>query len=759
MKSNILSVFLIVALLVACNPATPQPTDPPAPPTATDRLPTNTPGDPELHTTRAPDPLPAAQAYLDAWKLEDYASMYARLTSVSQGAISPVDFSRRYTETAIQAAVSHWDSEILAALVKSPYAAEVNYKVTLHSALVGDISRDTVMGLVLEDGQWRVQWDEALILPELKGGNRLRMEIDAPARANIYDRAGNALVGQSNAVAIGLNAADVPDEPAELYALLQRVTGVSIDRIQSQVDAARSYAGYVPVGSIASDQVAPFLGSLSSYPAVILSPFAARYYYDATAPHVVGFMSSIQPDEVDDYARLGYAWNERVGRMGLEIWGEPYLGGTRGGKLYVVNPEGATVTLLAERGTQPSQAIHTTLDKDLQETAQSVLNGVYGAVVIMEVDTGRVLAMASSPSFDPNLFEPTNYNFYTGLQELYTTAPTFSVNRATQGTYPLGSVFKIITMAAGLESGFYQKDTEYNCTYDFTELGNPILYDWTWQHYLEDGKTQASGILTLQGGLMRSCNPWFYHIGLGLYDRGLTTAVSDMAVGFGLGSNTGIEIAEQPGNVPVPPAENGRLDATNNAIGQGDTQVTPLQVADFIAAIANGGTLYKPTLVEKIVPPIGEPTYVFTRTVRGLLPVSAENLAIIQEAMQMVVDEPRGTAYRPVGLWLQGYNLSARGKTGTAQSGGGKPHAWFAGYTTEGRADKPDIAIVVVLEYQGEGSEWGAPIFARLAYAYFYGGVRPVLPWEALPGVWKTETPEVTDTPTPEVTETPTPQP
>jgi penicillin-binding protein 2 len=756
MKSKLLSIIVAFSLLVACNSATVLPTNTPLPPTAVPS-PTTILGEPSVRTTNAPNPLPVAQAYLDAWQAEDYATMYSMLTAVSRGAITQEDFIKRYTDVATNAALSGWDSEILAALVKSPFAAEVNYKVTLHSALVGDISRDTVMGLVLEEGQWRIQWDEALILPELKGGNTLFMDITPPGRANIYDRNGSALVGQSNAVAIGLNAADVPDDPQDLYTLLQKVTGVSPDKIRRDVDAARSYAGYVPVGTISSDQVEQFLGSLTSYPAVGLYPFASRFYFDAAAPHVVGFMSAIQPDEVDYYKRLGYAWNERVGRMGLELWGEPYLGGTRGGKLYVISPEGATVTLLAERGTQPSQAIYTTLDKDLQESAQSMLNGLYGAVVVMEVETGRVLAMASSPDFDPNLYEPTNYNSYVGLSEL---PYSYELNRATQGTYPLGSVFKIITMAAALESGQFTKDTEYNCLYQFTELGGGIvLNDWTWEHFQEDGKTQASGILTLQGGLMRSCNPWFYHIGLSLYNMGLHTAIADMAKGFGLGSNTGIEIAEQPGNVPVPPDENGGLDATNNAIGQGNTQVTPLQVADFIAAVANGGTLYKPTVIEKIVPPVGDPTYVFTSTVRGTLPIKPENLASIQEAMQMVIDNPRGTAYNTAGMWLRSNNITARGKTGTAQSGGGKPHAWFAGYTTEGRADKPDIAIVVILEYQGEGSIWGAPIFARLAYSYFYPGVRPTLPWEVAPGVWKTETPAVTDTPTPEVTETPTPQP
>lgn len=714
--------------------------------------PTATLGKVELQTTSVPEPLPAAQAYLEAWKNEDYPTMYQHLTAVSHGAITEEDFTKRYTEVVANAASNTWDTEILASLIKSPYAAEINYKVTLHSVLVGDISRDTVMNLVLEEGAWKIQWDDALILPELKGGNTLRMDVEAPARANIYDRDGHALVAQADAVAIGLAAGEVPEEPGDLYALLQRVTGKPASKIQEEVDAVRAYNQYVPIGDISAEQVNQFLGSLSSYSGMRLTPFESRYYFgEGIGPHVIGFMSAIQPDEVDHYKRLGYAWNERVGRMGLEIWGEPYLGGTRGGKLYVIGPDGATITLLAERGTEPAQAIYTTLDKDLQEAAQLALNGLNGAIVIMEKDTGRILAMASSPEFNPNLFEPTNANSYQGITDL---PYSYELNRATQGTYPLGSVFKIITMAAGLESGHYQKDTEYNCEYHFTELGQPILNDWTWEHYQEDGKTQASGILTLQGGLMRSCNPWFYHIGLGLFDKGLSTAVSDMAKGFGLGSPTGIEITEQPGNVPIAQS---RLDATNNAIGQGDTQVTPLQVVNFIAAVGNGGTLYHPTVIEKIVPPFGDPSYVFTRTVRSTLPISPENLASIQEAMKMVVDNPRGTAYRPVGLWLKSYGVSIAGKTGTAQSGGGEPHAWFAGYTTENREDKPDIAVVVILEYQGEGSEWAAPIFSGMVYSYYYPGVRPPFPWESQPGVWRTETPEVTETVESEETETPEP--
>ncbi len=574
-------VFLLLSLASCSQPVSLSPTQSLEPPA------TLAPA--SVDTTHVPDVKLAARAYLDGWKAEAYVTMYASLTSISRDALSQEDFEKFYRSVASEAALSGIDYQILSALVLSPTSAQVNYRAILHSALIGDLTRETVMNLSLENGQWHVKWDPALVMPELANGNYLRMERYLPARANIYDRYEHALVARVDATAIGLRPALInPEQINDLFRVVQQLTDLTPDQIQAKIDSVPGGSDwYVPLGEAPASEVEQRFGDLSEISGLVLTPYKARYYFEGgIAPHVIGYVGQIQQGQEEEYLRKGYRIDERVGQAGLEKWGEDYLSGTRGGVLYLYNPQGKVVTKLGETSSKPSQAIYTTLDKDFQLGAQKALEGFRGAIVVLERDTGRVLAMVSSPGFDPNAFEPLNFNYYNLLNQIFNSQSNPLLNRATQGLYPLGSVFKIITMAAALESGRFTPESTYQCGYFFDELAGVRLNDWTYEYYQKDGRTIPSGLLTLPEGLIRSCNPWFWHIGLDLYNAEMTKAISDMARGFGLGSPTGIEgVEEESGNIPDPTSQ---VDAVNLAIGQGAIQVTPIQVANFVAAIGNG---------------------------------------------------------------------------------------------------------------------------------------------------------------------------
>jgi len=751
-------IFLFL-LVTACAPAaingTPQPTRCflCGRPSAT--LPT-----PFIGITHAPDPESVMTKYLDALKIGDYATMYALLSKASQSSISQTDFGKKYDYALNLMSADKLDYQLLSEQ-KSPTAAQVSFQITYHTTLVGDVQRTILASLDLEQGQWRIQWAPTLILPELTGSNQLAMDYQVPSRGNIYDQNGDPIAQQSDAYAIGVIPAQLGKAAGSVDVELGRLMSMQPDAVHS-LYANAIPDSYVGITEATTDEMQKAQLDLS-LTGLQTTPYTSRFYFDqGIAPQVVGYTLPISPDQLNTYRRLGYRGDERIGQTGIEKSMEPYLAGKHGGTLYVTDANGQLVSKLGSSEPQPADSVYLTIDKNLQYWAQQALTGYNGAIVVMEMNTGKVLAMASSPEYDQNLFDPSNTNNQYLLNDLLNRTDQPLLNRATQGQYPLGSVFKIPAMAAAMESGLYAPNTTYDCEYNFTELNGITLHDWTYdfcQKALAAGKqcdtvsTLPSGEITLQQGLMRSCDPYFWHISLDLFNNNRAADITNMARAFGLGSPTGIAtVAEASGNISVPTTE---IDATNQVIGQDDVLVTPLQVARFVAAVGNGGTLYTPQLIQEIQSADGKPVSVFKPEAAGTLPIQPDRLAAIQQAMGWVMTDPRGTAY----YTMLGMQFPLAGKTGTAQTGSALPDAWFVGYTQdEQNSHKPDIAISVIVENSGEGADYAAPVFRWMVEAYYYGQpgyISPILgpignPYTPTPlGGIPTKTPKPTKTPRP----------
>lgn len=682
----------------------------------------------QARVTPVPDARAAITQYLQAYQANEFTAMYEMLSQSSREAISLEDFTKRHNDALNTMSASSLEYVVNSAIL-SPFAAEVGYSITYKTVLAGDIQRNIATRLILEEGTWKVEWGEGMILPELVGGNQLAMEYSIPSRGDIYDRDGNPIVSQAEAFAFGIQTDQIdPETSLTLETDLGRMCGFDPKYIKDQIEASGP-GWYLPMCEGTRDEAQRLLSVKPG--GLVYTTYSSRYYFKTgLAPQAVGYTLLISPEEMDTYRRLGYNGSEKVGQAGIEKWAEDYLAGQHGGILRVVSPDGQILSTLGQSSPKPADSVYLTIDENMQYYAQQAIEFFRGAIVIMEVDTGRILAMASGPDFDPNIFDPNNENSKLGLGQLLSNSNQPLLNRATQGQYPLGSAFKTITTFAALESGLYLKDTTYDCQYEFKELGDRVLYDWTYDHcqnaiaagqFCDDSTTLPSGLLTLQEGLMRSCNPYFWHIGLDLFNFDRKSDIANMARAFGLGSRTGIDqVEEVSGQITDPTTE---LNAVNQAIGQGDMLVTPLQVARFMAAIANGGTLYRPQLIEKIQPVDGAPKLTFRPEASGTLPVRKENLDIVREALNMVTQNPRGTAR----FNLRGLQFYVAGKTGTAESGNGDSHAWFAGYTENAvNTSKPDIAIAVIVENIGEGSEYAVPIFRAMVETYYYGSPQSI---------------------------------
>jgi penicillin-binding protein 2 len=429
---------------------------------------------------------------------------------------------------------------------------------------------------------------------------------------------------------------------------------------------------------------------ISDVPGLVVTESLKRKYREKPlAAHAVGYMNKASQREYElyHYDYLGdeakrLTIHDMMGRGGLEELFNFELRGARGRREEVIDARGLVQEILDEELPVQGCSILTTIDPNIQAAAEKALAKAFketdcpGAAVCLDVHTGDVLAMASFPAFDPNTI---NKDFADLLSEEGMGRYRPLLNRAIKGQYPLGSVFKVVTATAALESGAITTTTTFHCSGSM-KVGRRA-YHCLGRH----------GDLNVLDALKRSCNVFFFSAGRAAGGPALT----EWALRFGLGRATGIDLpGESTGNVPTAPSTG---DVLNLSIGQGRLIVTPLQVARLMAAVANGGELVTPRL--QLTAPPGP-----TRPVG----FSEKTLEVLRAGLFKVVNERGGTGYSRV----RSDKIVIAGKTGTAQAGSKGDHAWFGGFAPY---HEPRVSFAVVIEYGGHGGAVAGPVAQAMA--------------------------------------------
>ncbi len=487
--------------------------------------------------------------------------------------------------------------------------------------------------------------------------------------------------------------------------------------------------------SISRTSALIFTEQSDEYPGITVVQNSERSYPNGSlASHILGYVNSITSDQYQENKDNGYEMSDIYGQTGIEYVFENYLKGTNGVKQIDMSVDGEIVDEYIEEEAVQGSDVVLTIDANLQavteqaleDTINNIQNGTYGtayeadagAIVVMNVNTGEVLAMASYPDYDPNVWvggiSQSDYNYLLeNNNALY--------NRAISGTYAPGSTFKMVTAIAGLETGVITTTEKIN------DLGTYTRYkDYQPSCWLYRQSKRTHGYLNVSGAIQHSCNYFFYEVG---YRLGITDLVR-YATYFGLGSKTGIELtSESSGTLASPAAATARGETWTDgqtlaaAIGQSYNAFTPLQMAKYISILANGGTVVNPTIVKTVINADGTEVsaeeineYVNERlgieeTETEQLSFSEENLEAVYEGMKGVTSESGGTAYSI----FKNFNIEIGGKTGSAQTGT-STNAWFVGFAPY---DDPEIAIVVIIENGGTGTY--ACYAARDIIAQYFG--------------------------------------
>ncbi|HEY3080204.1 MAG TPA: penicillin-binding protein 2 [Chloroflexota bacterium] len=670
-------------------------------------------GSPTVVASRAPTPSgprpmvdETVARYLKAWEERRYADMHRQLSNGAKAKVPEDAFLRRHQSIMDGATVNTltFSYPPLRDPNRSSDRVDANFTVVYKTARFGDITEQNTLPLVFEENEWRVDWTPAVIFRDLTGDRKVEVFYEDPVRGNIVDRGGKPLAVQDKLPTVGIIPGQLKDRDKTLNDLAQYLQ-LKPEGVKRKVDAAQP-DWWVPLGVMPREKRDELTQRFGNVPGVVVEDRPARFYpQGATGPHIIGYVSPVLDEDLKTLAARGYGPEDVVGRSGVEAAMEEALAGQRGGRLFIVEPSGETVRVIAERPVKNGANLQLTIDIELQKKAEALLGDKIGSLVLLDPRDNAILAMATNPRIDPN-------GFITGIspdewKRMEQDKRLPFQNRPTMSAYPTGSIFKVITAAAGMERGGFKPNSPFQCNGSWSLPGSRIVFgDWV--------KT-GHGALDLTEGLAESCDIVFYEVGrkLDLTDPKILPEYAHL---FGLGEATGVKgVAEIPGTLPSPDWKEKNNDhwypgdAINLAIGQGYLEATPLQMANVYSTLVSGGHLRTPLLIRKIGPAAGnEPVQEFKAEERRQVPLSPTTLATIKEAMKRVTSTPKGTAFYA----FNGFRIPSAGKTGSAENQHSQAHAWFAGYAP---LDDPQVVAIVMVE----GGEMGGVVAAPLGRQAF----------------------------------------
>lgn len=539
--------------------------------------------------------------------------------------------------------------------------------------------------------------------------NAVREQRVEPARGAIYDRSGTLLVDNQPSYTIMITPRFFDAEKAPLLADLLSVADSTVRR---KLAEAQDWSAFQPSRSfqeVSFDTFSRVQEHLYELPGVTYEiEQRRRYHTDAQATHALGYVREIDKQALSTLQRDGYRQGDRIGRTGLEHFYEQRLRGQQGSEFMLVDVRGREVK--AYRDGQEDRApvsgydLHLAIDHKVQALAESLFVGKRGAAVALDPDNGEIISFVSHPDFDPGIFSRS----VSGEKwDSIRTAPADPLyNRATMSGFPPGSTWKPLMSLMALEEGMITENQLVDCPPGY-RVGRRVFQN----HGYKD-----EGMINVKEALEVSCNTFYYHL---MMETDVNTWAKYARM-FEFGRKIPIDVGDQrSGLIPDSTYFNdayGRWTAgytVNLGIGQGDMSVTPMQLARYVAAIANGGTLYVPHFVHNLVhpetgdeirPDVPAPTTV---------PIDSAHFATVRKGMRRVMEN--GT-----GQWVQVPGVPSAGKTGTAQNPHGEDHSLFIMFAPY---DDPEVAIAVAVENAGYGGSAAAPIASLMAEQYLNGSI------------------------------------